>query len=72
MGQKWFCSKEQLLPPFSEECRVQFLKLEINVYFTQTGIVSMAELLQETNNKQKCCISWSQIAGSVLEHLGIC
>lgn len=72
MGQKWFCSKEWLLPPFTEECRVQFLKLEINLYFTQTGIFSMAGLLQKTNNKQKCSISWSQIAGSVLEHLRIC
>lgn len=71
MGQKWLCSKEWLLPSFIEECRVQFLKLGINFYFTQTGIFSMAELSQKTNNKQKCCMSWSQIAGSVLVHLRI-
>lgn len=37
-----------------------------------TGIFSMAELLWKTINKQKCCISWSQIGGSVLEHLKVC
>lgn len=71
MGPKWLCSKEWLLPPLTEERGVPFLKLEINLCFTQTGIFSMAELSQKTNNKQTRCISRSPIAGSVLEHLRV-